>query len=195
MAILSRKGTQDQKERGRYIAKGGTAEPITFYRVGEGFSETNESLNPQTQQTNYVNGKTSSTTTGFQESWAISGERYVGDAANDLLSEMADSRAMGPDADLIMITVNFYEEWESSTVPGAGAGIYRAFRQTASYSPESGGGGAATDTVTISGTINGSGAPIEGWFKPTGAPTAGNPELVPRDMGVFAILPDTLLTP
>lgn len=193
MAILSRKGVQDQKERGRYIAKGDAVDPVTYYRVGEGFSETNESLNPQTQQTNYVNGKTSSTTTGFQESWAISGERYVGDVANDMLSEMSDSRAKGPDAALIIVTVNFYEELESESVPGAGAGIYRAFRQTGSYSPESGGGGAATDTVTISGTINGSGEPVEGWFKPTGAPTTDSPELVARDLGIFSVNPDLLL--
>ena len=89
-----RKGPQDQKERGRYLAKGDASEPITFYRIGEGFSDTNESLNPQIQQRNYVNGKSSSITTGFQESWPISGERYVGDYANDLLSDMADKRAI-----------------------------------------------------------------------------------------------------
>lgn len=184
-----RKGPQDQKERGRYLAKGDASEPITFYRIGEGFSDTNESLNPQIQQRNYVNGKSSSITTGFQESWPISGERYVGDYANDLLSDMADKRAKGPDAALIMVTVNYYEEHE--TIPG----IYHAYRQPGSYSPESGGGGAATDSVTISGTVNGSGTPMEGWFKPTGAPSADNPDMEDRDMGIFAVDPDDLATP
>lgn len=193
--LILRKGVQDQKERGRYIARADAVEPITYHRIGEGFSDTNEALNPQIQQRNYVNGKSSSITTGFQENWPISGERYVGDAANDMLAEMADSRAKGPDAAVIMVTVNFFEEAESAGTPGEGTGIYRAFRQQGSYSPESGGGGAATESVTISGAVNGSGAPIEGWFKPTGAPTTTQPDLVLRDMGLFSANIDDLLTP
>lgn len=182
---ILRTGPQDQKERGRYIARN-TDEPdaalglVKFWRMGEGFSESNESLNPQTATTNYINGKTSSVTTGYQESWAISGERYVDDVVNDMFAHMAETRAKGPDAAVIMVTVNYYEE--HLTHPG----IYHAYRQPATYSPESGGGGAATDTVTISGTVNGSGVPMDGWFLPLAQPTTDKPDLELRDWGIFS---------
>ena len=189
ITVMKKHGAQAREARGLYLVKASGAAVTgaqAFYRIGRGFSDANEQMNPQTKQANYIDGRSNSVTTGFQESWPISGERYVGDYANDLLARMAESRAKGADAGLIMVTVNFFEEAVDDSDPDVGLGIYRAFRQGASYSPESGGGGAATDSVTISGTVNGSGVQVEGWFKPNGAPTADDPELVLRDMGLFS---------
>ena len=189
ITVMKKHGAQAREARGLYLVKASGAAATgaqAFYRMGRGFSDANEQMNPQVKQTSYIDGRSSSVTTGFQESWPISGERYVGDYANDLLAGMAELRAKGPDAGLVILTVNFYEEAADDADPDVGLGIYRAFRQGASYSPESGGGGAATDSVTISGTVNGSGTLVEGWFKPNGAPTVADPELVLRDMGLFS---------
>ena len=189
-----RSGNQDQKERGRYVvgkaesdAKIAEGEPVIFYRIGEGFSDTNESLNPQIKNSLYVNGKSASSINGFQENMPVSGERFVGDPANDLLARLGEKRAKGQDAVVVTVTVNFYEELAEKP------GIYHAFRQPGTYAPESGGGGPATDPVSISGTINLTGAPTEGWFLPTGEPDATFPEMDIRDRGIFATDPQTLI--
>ena len=163
-----RTGTQDRKERGFYIANRGEA---TVTRIGEGIESLDEQLNPQSTTTNYINGKTSNTLTSYQESWPISGHRYVGDPANDLFAEKAEMRAKGPDAQMDLVVVNFFEEDEDD--PGS----YRAFHQPVSYSPESGGGGAATDPLGISGTLNADGEVTEGLFTPASADD--------RDSGTF----------
>ena len=162
-------GTQDRKERGFYI---GTRSATTYNRIGEGFESLDEQLNPQTTTTNYINGKTSNTITSYQETWPVSGQRYVGDPANDLFAQLAESRAKGPDAQLMLIVVNFFEE-DTTT-----SGSYRAFKQPVVYAPESGGGGAATDPLSLSGTLSADGEVIEGLFTPASA--------ADLDTGVFA---------
>lgn len=163
-------GTQDRKERGFYICKRG-AEATALNRIGEGFESLEEQLNPQSTTSNYINGKTSNIITSYQESWPVSGQRYVGDPANDLFAGLAEARAKGPEAQLSLVTVNFFEE--STDTPGS----YRAFQQNVVYSPESGGGGAATDPLSISGTLNADGEVTEGLFTPTDTDN--------RDSGVF----------
>ena len=205
--LLKRLGSQDRKERGFYVVRAAQIPDETlgmqiFHRIGDGFETGDEALNPQTVQSTYINGKSSSTTIGFQESWGISGERFVGDYSNDMFADMAERRAKGPEAKVIMLTVNFFEELmaekDDPSDPDEGAGIFRAFRQTASYSPESGGGGGGTDSVMISGTLNGSGTPTEGWFRPLATfyddpTTTLTADSQPEDWGVFHTNPNVLL--
>lgn len=64
---------------------GKAATPADYTVAQEGITEHSGSLEAQTQDSQYIRGGKQTTKTGTQRSFALSGERYIGDAFQDAL--------------------------------------------------------------------------------------------------------------
>lgn len=126
-----------------------------FIRVAEGITSLTSNLNPQEVTRTYINDKSSTTTTGFQEEWPVDGNVYDGDPAMDMLFQMAIDRAKGPDAILYMVNVRTWAD-------GAETDAKLAYRQRVTWLPASDGGGDGGGDVTFSGTLRAAGGPEYG---------------------------------
>lgn len=125
-----------------------------FNRIAKGFEELGNALNPQEQTRTYIDGASSTVTTGFQPSWSFTGNVYSDDTVNKLLLDKAIMRAKGDDAIVWMLNVYTWEE--------EGVSEYRAYLQECTWMPGSDGGGSGEGDVEFSGEMRAKGDPIHG---------------------------------
>lgn len=157
---------QNRGELRHYISK---TEAGTFNRLAKGISTLGNNLNPQEVTHTYIDDSSSTTTTAFQEEWPVEGVVYSGDAAANMLRDMARKRAKGDDATIYHIVGDHWVE-------GSTADTFEAYRQKCTWSPASDGGGDGGSDVTFSGSLKAKGAPVYGTIAITAA-TETTPEI------------------
>lgn len=129
-----------------------------YARLAKGVESLDDDKSPQTREFTWIDDSSDNNTSGFQESWSVSGYLYEGDPASELLHGMAWTNAKNDEAVLYHVIVRHWlpENGQSSA--------FDAKRFEASFAPENEGGGAGGDNVTFSGTVNAKGDPEFGVF-------------------------------
>ena len=143
---------QSRGELRHYLSKSSSG---PWNRIGDGFSSFGGNLNPQEETTTYINDKSSTVVTGYQEEWPLDGNIFSEDKAADMLHDMAVDRVKGDDASVYLVNAFM---WQEGTAPGS----VKAYRQQVAWLPASDGGGDGGGKVTFSGTLRAKGAPIHG---------------------------------
>ena len=144
----------------------GAKDATTFSRLGKGFAELTNSMAPTTQEKKYIDGSSDSITTSFDVSWAVNGDVYTENDANQLLYDLAYKRAKGDDAVLAMLVAQLWKPGTNNP-----ATDFKGYKQEVTWAPDNSGGGTAEDSVTFSGELKAKGDMIEGWItitKPSG---------------------------
>jgi hypothetical protein len=116
-------------------------------------------MNAQTREVTYIDDQTDSITTAFQRSWAVNGDVYDENAANELLYDLAYKQAKGDEAVVYMLVGQLWKP--SANNPDT---VYEGYRQKCSWVPDNDGGGTGGETVTFSGSLNAKGDPTYGWL-------------------------------
>lgn len=148
-------GLQSRGQLSSWVSKTKTG---PFNRLAKGIETLDNAKNPQTNEFTWIDDSSDSNTSGFQESFAVSGYFYDGDPASEMLHEMAWTNAKNEDASLYYCIVRHWEE-------GTTSGTYDAKLLEVSFAPENEGGGTGGENVTFSGTFNAKGDPISGSFE------------------------------
>lgn len=147
-------GLQSRGQLSGWISKTKTG---PFSRLAKGVETLDNAKNPQTSEFTWIDDSSDSNTSGFQESFAVSGYLYAGDTASEMLHAMAWDNAKNEDAVIYYCIVRGWME-------GTATGTYDAKLLEVSYAPENEGGGTGGENVTFSGTFNAKGDPIKGEF-------------------------------
>jgi hypothetical protein len=132
-----------------------------YTRLGKGFAELTNSMSPTTQEKKYIDGTGDSITTSYDITWAVNGDVYSDDPANELLYKMAYNRVKGADAYVEMLTCQFWVPSEFTPV------AFEGYKQEMSWAPDNSGGGSAEESVTFSGELKAKGDKIDGWITVT----------------------------
>lgn len=149
MAVIKR------MDREHYINIGTQASPV-WSRVGEGFTEFTESKNPVSTQRRYIHEATKRTdVTGYAPEIDYEFELFGANAAADILRTVSDNELTGDDAKIELLTVNRFEETETS-------GVYRAYLREYAVVPDECGSG--TDALLYTGTLKACGEITGGEF-------------------------------
>lgn len=131
----------------------------TWYRVGHGATDGTLAMNPQSvTEQDITQDNAESYITGYQPSLPISMKANPEDDAFNYVNELRRTRAVLGDCETQIIDVDMYD--------GDSKSGYKATKcdcviQVDDY------GGAASDPLSISFTINYSGDPVQGTFDPT----------------------------
>lgn len=126
----------------------GTAKsPAEYVVAQEGITEHSGALAAQTQDSQYIRGGLQSTKTGTQRTFAVTGDRYIGDAFQDAL--MAHSLKYGTGQAVIKDYVYF------NVLTGKGE------KGKVSITVEADPSGAAGANAGISATLSARGTPVE----------------------------------
>lgn len=135
--------------------------------VGEGVTELTVSYNPQTNTEQYIHQDTANTElTGYQPNAPVTAQVVKGDPAFEFVNALRRKLPIGSDAHTDIVLVDVFE------TPTGGA--YAASRQPVSIQIDSY-GGAASDPLSISYTVNWRGSGTDGTFDPdTRTFTAGS---------------------
>lgn len=138
-----------------YIDTTPTGGSATYAEINKGFTSFSKSNNPNVQSQQYIgdiNATTQITSLGMQ--FAYSGERVVGDVANDFFADL-DGK-VGNDLKSTIVKVNLWEAEDDTAIP---ATLYNVVIAVGSDGDLSGGA-----TQAISGTVYVNGDPVKGTF-------------------------------
>lgn len=126
-----------------------------FNRLAWGVSSFSSALNPQSETSTWINDVSTTTTTGFQEEWALDGNVFDDDPVMTMLLQKAINRDKGEKAKLYLVQVYTW-------LDGVTANTYQAYRQPVSWLPSSDGGGDGGGKVVFSGTFSSAGDNVHG---------------------------------
>lgn len=142
-------------ERQHYMNTGNTASPV-WTLIGEGFTDFTESKNAVSYQRRYIHEATKRTdVTGYAPVIDYELEVYSGNAVIDKIRRITDLELTGDDAKVDIISVDLFDESETS-------GVYSAVRRSYSVIPDECGEG--TDALCYTGTMKAVGDVIPGTF-------------------------------
>lgn len=149
MAIVNR------AERKHYLNTGTENSPV-WSQIGEGFTEFVESKNAVSYGRRYIHEATKRTdVTGYAPVIDYEFEVYRDNAVIEVLREITDLEMCGDRAQVDVLTVDMFDETETS-------GVYRAIRRRYSVIPDECGEG--TDTLCYTGTMKAVGDIIPGTY-------------------------------
>lgn len=138
-----------------YIDTTPTGGSATYAEINKGFTGFSKSNNPSIQTQQYIgdiNATSAITALGMQ--FAYTGERVVGDVANDYFASL-DGK-IGNDLKTTLVKVNLWEADSTEAIP---ATLYNVVVAVSSDGDLSGG-----STQAISGTVYVNGDPVKGTF-------------------------------
>lgn len=151
----------------------------TYALVGDGVTELTISYNAQTTTSQYIHQDTATTTvTGYQPTAPVTSEVVKTDDAFNYINEMRRSLPIGSDAETEIVMVDLFDVLTSGS-----SGSYPAIRQKVSIQLDSY-GGAASDPLSISYTINWVGQGVAGTFNTSTKTWSGGTVSLNDDMGV-----------
>ena len=137
-------GIVNRAERKHYLNTG-TADSPVWSPIGEGFTEFMESKNAVSYSRRYIHEATKRTdVTGYAPVIDYEFEVYRDNAVIDLLREITDRELCGDHAQVEVLTVDLFDETETS-------GVYHAVRRRYSVIPDECGEG--TDALCYTGTM------------------------------------------
>lgn len=126
--------------------------------IGEGFTNFAESKNPKEYSRQYIHEKTErADVVGYAPSIAYSCDLHTGDACCERIAEITDTEAIGADALVDIVTVNLWEQVDTTTTV-----TYKAYKRKYSVIPD--GKGDGTDAMIYTGTLKANGDIISGKF-------------------------------
>lgn len=134
-------------------------ETPSYARLGEGINTFTPSNNGQISTKHYINDKfATSRRNGLQKQWAFSGDRVIGDTANDYVVGL--SEATGSEVETMMIIADLLN---GKSVTGGKA--YKAKKYDVMIDVSNDGSIEGGQDVAIDGTIYCNGDPVEGYLK------------------------------
>lgn len=141
--------------------KTGTNGKENYVRVGKGFTNFTKASNSTIDQKFYIDeaGKGTSNKTGMQTIYSLSGDRVVGDAANDFICSCYDK--LGDD---VITTAVQYDEF--APVEGE-AGSYAAKQFEVMVNCTNDGSGDGGAVLAVEAEIHQNGLEVEGSYNPT----------------------------
>lgn len=149
MAIVNR------AERKHYLNTGTENSPV-WSQIGEGFTEFVEAKNAVSYGRRYIHEATKRTdVTGYAPVIDYEFEVYRDNAVIEVLREITDLEMCGDRAQVDVLTVDMFDETETS-------GVYRAIRRRYSVIPDECGEG--TDALCYTGTMKAVGDIIPGTY-------------------------------
>ena len=136
--------------------------------IGKGVSSFDGASNPETEDVQYINEKTKTTTTkSLTPSYTMSMDVIHGDAFNDFMYEMALAQKTNQKVDICRVELKN---------PGTGTGHYKAQKGTYGITVDSFDGGAGGDKVTVGASFAQEGAVVDGEFTITSGSESFTPD-------------------
>ena len=137
----------------------GTADAPVWSRIGEGFTDLEQSMSAIEYSRHYVHEKTErKDVTGYAPSISYSCDVYSGDPVILRIAEVHDKELVGSDAHVEILNVNLYEAAEGGT------GVV-AYKRTWSVIPDTKGSG--VEALILTGTFSAVGDSVAGAFDPS----------------------------
>lgn len=128
---------------------------LTYFLIGEGFTNLAESKNAQEYSRQYIHEYTERTdVVGYAPSLAYSVDAHTNNPVIKKIMEVTDKELTGSDAVVPVVAVNTFEEVET--------GKCKAYKRNYSIIPD--GKGDGTDALVYTGTMHAVGDPVEGAF-------------------------------
>ena len=145
-------------ERWLYIDTTPDQETAKYSRIGKGVTAATPSNSPTVTTMHYIDaGAPTHSITGLEKTFALTMERYVGDAANDYLAGLDDKTGDALKTTLVIVDLTATASTAVATAyPAKKYEIVVGLDQP--YSVE----GGATQAMTA--TLYTNGDPVEGWF-------------------------------
>ena len=136
--------------------------------IGKGVSSFDGASNPETEDVQYINEKTKTTTTkSLTPSYTMSMDVIHGDAFNDYMYEMALAQKTNQKVEICRVELKN---------PGTGTNEYRAQKGTYGITVDSFDGGAGGDKVTVGATFAQEGEVVDGDFDITAGSESFSPD-------------------
>lgn len=130
-----------------------------YARLGEGINTFTPSNNGQISTKHYINDKfATSRRNGLQKQFAFSGDRVIGDTANDYIVSL--SEATGFECETTVIIADLIDGTQSGSTTAYKAKKYACMIDLSNDGAIEGG-----QDVTIDGTLYINGDPVEGFLK------------------------------
>lgn len=141
--------------------KKGTGNKENYVRVGKGFTNFTKASNSTIDQKFYIDegGKGSSSKTGMQTIYSLTGDRIKGDPANDFIAGCYDK--MGDD---VITTAIQYDEYEPVA---ESAGSFKAKKFECMVNCTNDGSGDGGAVLAVEAEIHQNGQEIEGSYNPS----------------------------
>ena len=138
-----------------YANTSSNATPV-WSLIGKGVSSFDGASNPETEDVQYINEKTKTTTTkSLTPSYTMAMDVIHGDAFNDFMYDLALDQKINQKIDICRVELKN---------PGTGSDHYRAQKATYGITVDSFDGGAGGDKVTVGATFAQEGAVVDGDF-------------------------------
>ena len=132
-----------------------TGSAITYFLIGEGFTNLAESKNAQEYSRQYIHEYTERTdVVGYAPTLAYSVDAHTNNEVIKKIMEVTDKELTGSDAVVPVVSVNTFEEVET--------GKCKAYKRNYSIIPD--GKGDGTDALVYTGTLHAVGDVVEGAF-------------------------------
>ena len=136
--------------------------------IGKGVSSFDGASNPETEDVQYINEKTKTTTTkSLTPSYTMAMDVIHGDAFNDFMYEMALDQKTNQKIDICRVELKN---------PGTGTNHYRAQKAKYGITIDSYDGGAGGDKVTVGATFAQEGPVVDGDFVITSSSESFTPD-------------------
>lgn len=141
--------------------KKGTGNKENYVRVGKGFTNFKKASNSTIDQKFYIDeaGKGTSSKTGMQTIYSLTGDRIKGDPANDFIAGCYDK--MGDD---VITTAIQYDEYEPVA---ESAGSFKAKKFECMVNCTNDGSGDGGAVLAVEAEIHQNGQEIEGSYNPS----------------------------
>lgn len=136
--------------------------------IGKGVSSFDGASNPETEDVQYINEKTKTTTTkSLTPSYTMSMDVIHGDEFNDWMYDMAKAQKTNQKVEICRVELKN---------PGTGTDAYRAQKGTYGITVDSFDGGAGGDKVTVGATFAQEGEVVDGDFVITSGSESFSPD-------------------
>lgn len=143
-------------------------ETPTWSLIGKGVSSFDGASNPETEDVQYINEKTKTTTTkSLTPSYTMAMDVIHGDAFNDFMYEMALAQKTNQKVEICRVELKN---------PGTGSNEYRAQKGTYGITVDSFDGGAGGEKVQVGATFAQEGAVVNGDFDITSGSESFSPD-------------------
>ena len=124
--------------------------------IGKGVSSFDGASNPETEDVQYINEKTKTTTTkSLTPSYTMAMDVIHGDAFNDYMYDLAKAQKINQKVDICRVELKN---------PGTGSDHYRAQKATYGITVDSFDGGAGGEKVQVGATFSQEGPVVDGDF-------------------------------
>lgn len=146
------------------IPTAGTGGTITwtFNYINPGFTQLNEEGGAETEEEAYIGDKNSTTTvTGYKNSWAYECKNLRGDPVCDDLRDIALKQKVGSDCERQLVSIDLSDPVESGGTPSTTEFHARKFDISVEAAPPQ---GEPKSTTTMSGNLHQLGNMVEGKF-------------------------------